>query len=148
VIEDLDLSGCKGSKRFAYTALQGALSRKAVTEKVNPAYTSQMCPSCGYVNRNNRSGTVFKCRCCGREGHADFVGGLNLLGRSEDKQVKLQTPPKSVKAMLSERYLRKRSSSLGSPSVGARTVAPKAYCEGIGPPDTRIASNPVYPSLS
>lgn len=150
VVEDLDLSGCRGSKRFAYRALQESLGRKAVTEAVNPAYTSQMCPSCGHINRNNRSGTAFKCRSCGRKSHADFVGGLNLLGRSEDKQIKLQTPAKSVKGMLRGRYFARRrvgSSSSGSPSVGAVTVRPEAYCEGTEQIGTHIASNPVpYPN--
>ena len=140
VVEDLDLSGCKGSKRFAYRALQEALGRKAVTEKVNPAYTSQTCPSCGNVSRNNRHGTAFKCRSCGRKGHADFVGGLNLLGRSEDKQVGLKTLPKSVKAMLEGRYRTRRSRPPRSPLVGALTVVPEAYCGGTGSPSTRTAS--------
>lgn len=152
VVEDLDLSGCRGSKRFAYRALQESLSRKAVTERVNPAYTSQMCPSCGHPSRNNRHGTDFHCQSCGRKSHADFVGGLNLLGRSEDKQVSLKTPPRSVKAMLEGRYLARRASAPArsrpprSPLVGVRTVGPEAYCGGTGFPGTRTASKLVTPS--
>lgn len=87
VIEDLDLKGCKGQKRFAYRALHNSLGHKAKVEKVNPAYSSQMCPSCGYINRGNRHGIIFICRCCGKKSHADVVGGINLLGRSGDKQM-------------------------------------------------------------
>lgn len=148
VVEDLDLSGCRGSKRFAYRALQEALGRKAVTEKVNPAYTSQTCPSCGNVSRRNRSGTKFRCVSCGRKSHADFVGGLNLLGRSEDKQVSLKTPPKSVKVTLEGRYLARRragSRPPRSPSVGARTVEPGAYCEPTEKIGIRTASKSVTP---
>ena len=56
VIEDLDLRGCKGSKRYCYHALAKALESKAPVEKVNPAYSSQTCPSCTHVSRNNRRG--------------------------------------------------------------------------------------------
>jgi putative transposase len=112
VVEDLDLSGCKGQKRFAYRAVQTSLSRKAVVLNVNPAHTSQTCPSCGHVSRANRKGTTFECRVCGKKGHADFIGGFNLLRRSEDKQIKLLTPVKEAKSLLRERYLRKRNSSL------------------------------------
>ena len=111
VIEDLDLRGCRGQKRFAYRALHQSLESKAQVIKVNPAYSSQTCPSCGYVHRGNRSGINFKCRSCGRISHADVVGGINLLRRSEDKQVALDDHPSLVKTILKERYLHRRSSS-------------------------------------
>ena len=35
-------------------------------QEINPAYTSQECPSCGYVDKRNRqSEEIFKCKCCG-----------------------------------------------------------------------------------
>lgn len=86
VLEDLNLSGLKGQKRFCYRALVHFLEFKAATETENPAYTSQLCPSCGHVHRLNRKGTDFVCRQCGRQSHADIVGGINLLGRSEAKR--------------------------------------------------------------
>lgn len=88
VIEDLDLKGCRGQKRFAYRALQTSLEKKTNTLKVNPAYTSQQCPSCGYVSRKNRAGVKFACKGCGKICHADWVGAVNLLRRSEDKESK------------------------------------------------------------
>lgn len=111
VVEDLDLRGCKGQKRFAYRALQHALETKAPVIKINPAYTSQTCPDCGYVSRSNRSGTKFHCRSCGSVRHADVVGAINLLGRSEDKQIGCENHPSEVKALLRERYRRRRDSS-------------------------------------
>ena len=75
VVEDLDLRGSKGAKRFAYRALHHNLATKAPCKVVNPAYSSQTCPSCGYVSRNNRKGIKFVCRSCGRKSHADVVGG-------------------------------------------------------------------------
>ena len=120
VIEDLDLRGCRGQKRFAYRGLHHSLATKAPCEIVNPAYSSQMCPSCGYVSRNNRKGTEFHCRGCGRISHADVVGGANLLGRSEDQQVGLDDHPSVVKAILRERYRARRRNS----SSGERNNAP------------------------
>jgi hypothetical protein len=109
VIEDLDLRGCRGQKRFAYRALHHSLGNKAPCLAVNPAYTSQMCPSCGYVSRSNREGVKFHCRACGRLGHADVIGGLNLLGRSEDKEVRLDDDPSAVKEVLRRRFAQRRS---------------------------------------
>ena len=113
VIEDLDLRGCRGQKRFAYRALHNSLSHKACIEAVNPAYSSQSCPSCGHISRNNRKGIVFHCRSCGRKSHADVIGGINLLGRSGDKQIDSCEDPSEVRSLLRERTLRKRNSSSG-----------------------------------
>ena len=110
VVEDLDLSGCRGQKRFAYRALHASLAKKAPCITVNPAYTSQTCPSCGYVSRLNRKGIEFNCRACGRRSHADVVGGLNLLGRSEDKEIRLDDDPSEVKALLRRRFVERRRS--------------------------------------
>lgn len=122
VVEDLDLRGCRGAKRFAYRALHHSLETKAPCLVVNPAYSSQMCPSCGCVSRNNRAGVRFTCRSCGRKSHADVIGGINLLGRSEDKQVGLDDRPSEVKTILRERYLRRRNSS----SRGNQALVPSS----------------------
>jgi putative transposase len=120
VIEDLDLRGCRGSKRFCYRGLHRALASKAPCLEVNPAYTSQTCPSCGYVHRSNRRGTKFKCRSCGRVSHADLVGGLNLLRRSEDQQIQLTDYPARIRTLLEARYRANRSSApRGDPALGA-----------------------------
>jgi putative transposase len=115
VIEDLDLRGCKGQKRFAYRALHNSLSHKARAETVNPAYTSQMCPSCGHIDKKNRSGTKFNCRSCGRLSHADVIGAINLLGRSEDKEIGRNDHPSVVRATLRMRSQRKRWVSTSKP---------------------------------
>jgi transposase len=49
--------------------------------QVRPAYTSQRCPLCGHQEKLNRQGERFKCRRCGFEHDADYVGALNLLSR-------------------------------------------------------------------
>jgi transposase len=148
VLEDLDLTGCRGSMRFAYKAVGRALEARAATERRNPAYTSQECPSCGYVNRRNRHGTSFRCLSCGRISHADVIGAVNLLGRSGDEQVTCETGTKAVKSILRERYLarrngRARDSSGGrspprrEPSARMPTVTPVAMESPAG----RMASN-------
>ena len=104
VLEDLDLRGCSGQKRFAYRALATALASKAPVEVVNPAYTSQECPSCGYISRSNRSGIKFHCRSCGRKAHADWVGASGILRRSGDNGIGCADHPSSVKATLRRRF--------------------------------------------
>ncbi len=142
VIEDLDLRGCRGQKRFAYRALHHSLASKAVVEAVNPAYTSQMCPSCGYISHNNRKGIAFICRSCGRKSHADVIGGINLLGRSEDKQIGLNDDPFRVKTILRERYLAQRRDSSSGRSRKKRVRNPSDQRLTVRVPNgSRIASN-------
>jgi putative transposase len=53
-----------------------------ITTVVNPAYTSQMCSSCGYVSKHNRiSQASFTCLCCGHKLNADVNAARNILGR-------------------------------------------------------------------
>ncbi len=50
--------------------------------KVNPAYTSQCCPNCGFTARSNRNAETFLCGKCGYTNHADVVGAINVLNRA------------------------------------------------------------------
>jgi len=127
VLEDLDLSGCRGQKRFCYRALAHALESKAPTEVVNPAYSSQTCPSCGHVSRLNRSGTSFVCRQCGRRSHADVVGGINLLRRSESKQIGLDDHPSEVKEVLVRLYWNRGNLGRECPQDFLNKFAPLSY---------------------
>jgi len=47
---------------------------------VPPAYTSQRCPVCGYVHRNNRNKRthVFCCKSCGYTSNDDRTAAMNL----------------------------------------------------------------------
>jgi transposase len=48
-------------------------------EKVNPAFTSQICHACGYCDPGNReSQAVFRCRACGHADHADVNAAKNI----------------------------------------------------------------------
>ena len=46
--------------------------------KVDPRYTSQMCSSCGQVEKKNRKGSMYKCCYCGYTNHADINAALNI----------------------------------------------------------------------
>jgi hypothetical protein len=127
VLEDLDLQGCRGQKRFCYRALAHALESKAPTEKVNPAYSSQTCPSCEHVSRSNRAGIKFLCHQCGRISHADVMGGINLLRRSETKQIGLDDHPSEVKRVLVKLYWDRRNPDRDCPQEFLNKYAPLPY---------------------
>ncbi len=46
---------------------------------VNPKYTSQECSKCGYVDKNNRHESVFKCKECVFELHSDLNASRNIV---------------------------------------------------------------------
>lgn len=45
---------------------------------VNPKHTSQKCSKCGYVDKNNRHGSVFKCINCGFKLNAYLNASRNI----------------------------------------------------------------------
>lgn len=57
-------------------------SQKAgsITVAVDPKYTSQTCPKCGHVSKNNRDKKkhTFCCKKCGYTSNDDRIGGMNL----------------------------------------------------------------------
>src|SRR5713226_2873835 len=75
-------------------AYKAALSRSSLAIKVDPDYTSQACPLCGYTDKRNRpgKGLLFICRneqCPYRKRtgrpytlHADLVGARNIAMRT------------------------------------------------------------------
>jgi putative transposase len=49
---------------------------------VPPHHTSQTCPGCQHVSKDNRQiQALFLCVACGYENHADVVGAINILER-------------------------------------------------------------------
>lgn len=72
--------------------------------EVNPAYTSQECSSCGYVDKRNRKDTQeFECKACGNKTNAQINGAKNILKRSSLGSLYLTK--KQVLKMLTVRYL-------------------------------------------
>lgn len=49
--------------------------------KVDPAYTSQICSSCGVVDKSNREGEIYHCSSCGSLIDADTNAAINILRR-------------------------------------------------------------------
>jgi IS605 OrfB family transposase len=69
---------------WTYRQVIGTLEQKAQEHRVDlvcvePAYTSQRCPSCEKVSRNNRHSENFCCVDCGYSQDADSVGAMNIL---------------------------------------------------------------------
>ncbi|MGI5231542.1 RNA-guided endonuclease InsQ/TnpB family protein [Actinoallomurus sp. CA-142502] len=61
--------------------LAARLEQKAPgrVEKIDPAYTSQTCHTCGHCAADNReSQAVFRCRVCGHVDHADVNAAKNI----------------------------------------------------------------------
>ncbi len=54
----------------------------AMLVAVPPQYTSQTCPCCGHIAKENRKTQArFVCVDCGYENNADVVGAMNILAR-------------------------------------------------------------------
>ena len=54
--------------------------------KVDPRYTSQTCPVCGHVEKNNRNKRthLFACKNCGYQSNDDRIGAMNLYRKGID----------------------------------------------------------------
>jgi len=73
--------------------------------KVVPHYTSQTCPICGCITRNNRkSQAVFKCERCGYENNADLVASFNLLVKAIGKENPFKTLPQGLREVKPVEY--------------------------------------------
>jgi hypothetical protein len=72
-----------------------------------PAYGSQTCPMCGYVDKNNRSKDKFLCLHCKHEDHADRVAALNYFRRYRDQTIDRYMPYRQVKEILLEEFHRR-----------------------------------------
>lgn len=137
VHEDLSRSGFK----FRYGAAQNrslsAWVRGVVAQRlefhsqvrgshllaVNPAYSSQLCPSCGFVDSKNRSADRFQCLRCRHSGAADQVAATNLLARASDAEMACWMPPARVRGVLDEQYQRRLEAAGVAQASAAVTVA-------------------------
>ena len=60
---------------------------------VNPRYTSQTCPVCGHISRNNRpQQALFSCEQCGYSYHADVVAAKNILALGHRERLNAFSP--------------------------------------------------------
>ena len=93
----------KLEERVAFKALAEGFRH----EQVNPAYGSQTCVCCGFVDCKNRSGDKFKCLSCGHEDEADRVAAMNYARRFGDQEIGLYMPYSQVKTILLDRFHRR-----------------------------------------
>jgi transposase, IS605 OrfB family, central region len=116
IVEKLDFRSPELSKRL--NRLIQRFGKKYIKQKlerlqqlygieiieINPAYTSQECSSCGYVDERNRKNTQeFECRTCKNKINAQINGAKNILKRSSLGSLYLTK--KQVLKILIERYL-------------------------------------------
>jgi len=73
--------------RFFRHALKCVAEREGViVEEIKPDYTSQTCPRCGHVGKENWKGyTYLKCVKCGYEADRDRIASLNVSLRAAPK---------------------------------------------------------------
>lgn len=115
VVEDLTYSqlGRNKSQKQVFNLTKGFYGK--IEEKipnlkltyVNPAYTSQTCPCCGYVDKNNRNGDNFLCLECGyvpdvRCSKADYIAALNIKARHLNPMLRMS--PKKIKEILMHKF--------------------------------------------
>ena len=137
VTEKLDLRGPTKSKSLARqvslwhrSILNDRLDFKASAkgfsrQEVNPAYSSQLCPICGYLDRRNRVGDAFQCLNCGHAAPSDQTASVNLKARAADPAIQVWTPHPTVKQILLKRYqarLESRTPSLRNETLTTVTV--------------------------
>ena len=68
---------------------------------INPAYTSQECSECGYVDKKNRkTQEKFCCVKCGHTDNADYNASVNIMNRYYRKDINLKTPMWRIKEIL------------------------------------------------
>jgi putative transposase len=69
----------------SFLAYKAKLAGVAFVE-VDPAYTSQACSACGWVDkRNRRSQSEFECGKCSFVGHADHNAAINIAQRGVER---------------------------------------------------------------
>lgn len=73
-------------QRWSYPKVLGKMSRICEEGgvdfiKINPAYTSQTCNVCGYIDKKSRNGRTFICTACGYRADSDFNAAVNIRNR-------------------------------------------------------------------
>lgn len=91
---------------------------------VDPRNTSRTCPACGHCAKNNRrSQSVFKCRKCGFEAHADVVGSTNIASRATANWPIVSNEDSGNRAAI-RAVTASPPSSDASPALSAGSLAP------------------------
>lgn len=88
-----------------------AEQRGSLLVAVNSAYSSCVCPACGWVDKGNRSGDSFACRFCRYQTEADHAAALEIRRRDGDPDIALTLPKEQVKSVLLARFCRRLESA-------------------------------------
>jgi len=121
-----DKEARRQAEQWPFASLQKKIEYKAAlyygvqAVYVDPSYTSQTCPVCGYVSKNNRPnhGERFVCQNCGYKEHADIVGAINIALRELSK-----TQEENLKGLLvSQPNAPGQTGRASSPSLGGRVA--------------------------
>ena len=73
-----ELNSWAFAQLFAYVTYKARLAGVPV-KIVDPAYSSQLCPSCGTIGKNNRpTRDLFSCASCELSGPADHIAAQNI----------------------------------------------------------------------
>jgi IS605 OrfB family transposase len=110
---------------------------------VNPAYSSQLCPSCGFVDSKNRNGDRFRCARCAHSGAADQVAALNLLARARDARLACWMSPAQVRAVLDEQF--KRRLEAAEPAKAGAVATVSGQTSDVASTATRASRGRVRP---
>ena len=125
IMENLNFQNCSLSKKMnrllsnfglgvINTKLQSLKDSLGIKiTKVNPAYTSQECSSCGYVDHRNRNNEKFCCKNCHNKMHADINSTKNIFRRSKDTRITTFTPKQKIFQFLVDDFLIREISSKG-----------------------------------
>lgn len=99
--------------------------------EANPAYTSQECARCGYVDPRNRQDTqTFRCLACGHRGNAQVNAAKNLLRRSSPGSgIQPFTPKRQVLQVLLAGYLERHQG--GWSAARERAWATNPYAKAL-----------------
>jgi len=88
-------------KQFAWACAR----RGQAAHTVNPAYSSQECPRCHFVDRANRpTQETFCCVVCGYRAHADHKAAGTLASRWGDRELAACHTKEEVKGLLLKRH--------------------------------------------
>ena len=104
-----------------------------ITE-INPAYTSQTCSHCGYVDKNNRkSQAEFVCEFCKKKQNSDINAAKNILVRSSDEKLSsIYIRKATILNELACRFIERYSKQVCSRPV----IQSNPYFEGLINADT------------
>ncbi len=98
--------------------------------KVNPAYSSQECNACGYVDKRNRPRqSVFRCLWCGSKRDGDVNAACNLRTRRSAPREAARRHRQSILADLVQGFTRPEKASCCS----YRMPTSLASCHAVGP---------------